>query len=113
MDYLCRRGRYADPADSPHPNLILLDLKMPRKSGHQALQEIKGNPELRLIPVVILTTSKAEEDIVRSYDLGASSFIAKPTSFEALIETMKNLQRYWFGLVMRPPGRTGPPRCTA
>ncbi len=107
IDYLYRRGKYADPKDSPHPDLILLDLKMPRKSGHQALEEIKGNPELRHIPVVVLTTSKAEEDVVRAYNSGANSFIVKPTTFGALIEAMKTLERYWFKLAALPPGRTG------
>jgi CheY-like chemotaxis protein len=85
--------------------LILLDLKMPRKSGHQALEEIKGNPELKRIPVVVLTTSKAEEDIVRAYNSGANSFIVKPTTFGALTEAMKTLERYWFKLTALPPGR--------
>ena len=107
MDYLHRRGKYAEPDRSPHPDLILLDLKMPRKSGHQALQEIKANPELRCIPVVILTTSKAEEDVVRSYDLGANSFMVKPSAFGALIEAMKTLERYWFELITLPPERVG------
>lgn len=105
MDYLHRRGKYADPNDSPHPDLILLDLKMPRKSGHQALEEIKGNSKLRCIPIVILTTSKAEEDIVRAYDSGANSFIVKPTTFIALTEALKTLERYWFKLIALPPGR--------
>lgn len=107
MDYLHRRGKYADPNDSPHPDLILLDLKMPRKSGHQVLEEIKGNPKLRCIPIVVLTTSKAEEDIVRAYSSGANSFIVKPTNFGALTETMKTLERYWFKLIALPPGRIG------
>ena len=107
MEYLHRRGRYSDPDSSPHPDLILLDLKMPKKSGHQALQEIKANPELRCIPVVILTTSKAEEDVVRSYDLGANSFMVKPPAFGALIEAMKTLERYWFELITLPPERVG------
>ena len=105
IDYLHRRGKYADPNDSPHPDLILLDLKMPRKSGHQALEEIKGTPELKHIPVVVLTTSKAEEDIVRAYNSGANSFIVKPTTFGALTEAMKTLERYWFELIALPPGR--------
>jgi CheY-like chemotaxis protein len=105
MDYLHRRGRYAEPNDSPHPDLILLDLKMPRKSGHQALEEIKASPELRCIPIVVLTTSKAEEDIARAYASGANSFIVKPTSFGTLIEVMKTLRGYWFELITLPPGR--------
>ena len=107
MDYLHRRGKYAEPNSSPRPDLILLDLKMPRKSGHQALEEIKGNSGLRRIPIVILTTSKAEEDVVRSYDLGANSFMVKPPAFGALIEAMKTLERYWFELITLPPGRVG------
>lgn len=106
MNYLHRRGRYADPNESPHPALILLDLKMPRKDGHRALQEIKGDPDLRRIPVVVLTTSKAQEDVVRSYELGANSFIIKPANFGALVEAMKALKRYWFEIVALPPGRT-------
>ncbi len=107
MDYLHRRGRYTEPNASPHPDLILLDLKMPRKGGHQALEEIKVTPELRCIPVVVLTTSKAEEDIARAYASGANSFIVKPTSFGALIEAMKTLGCYWFELTTLPPGGIG------
>jgi len=84
MDYLMRRGQYADPETSPKPGVILLDLNMPRKDGREALREIKSNPELRSIPVVVLTTSKAEEDIYRSYDLGVNSFITKPVTFDGL-----------------------------
>lgn len=103
MDYLQRRGAYTTAADSPLPGLILMDLKMPRKDGHQALKEIREDPCLRHIPVVILTTSKAEEDVMRSYELGVNSFITKPTSFDTLIEVVGNLRRYWFGVVTRPP----------
>lgn len=106
MDYLHRRGRYADPSTSPCPDLILLDLKMPRKGGHQALEEIKGDPELRRVPIVVLTTSKAEEDIARAYALGANSFVIKPAYFSALVEAMKTLGKYWFETVALPPGRT-------
>ncbi|HZA28069.1 MAG TPA: response regulator [Gammaproteobacteria bacterium] len=102
MDYLYRRGRYADMATSPRPGLILLDLNMPKKDGREALQEIKADPNLRRIPVVILTTSKAEEDIYRSYDLGANSFITKPVTFESLIELMRVMGRYWIEFVELP-----------
>ena len=102
MDYLCRRGRYVDPGEAPPPSLILLDLRMPRKSGHQALKEIKEDPDLRRIPVVILTTSSQEQDISRSYGLGVNSFITKPSSFGALVETMSVLERYWFETVTLP-----------
>jgi len=99
MDYLHRRGKYKSPADSPKPGLILLDLKMPKKDGLESLKEIKEHPELRKIPVVILTSSKAEQDIVASYDLGASSYITKPVTFEKLVETMKTLGKYWLEIV--------------
>jgi CheY-like chemotaxis protein len=102
MDYLHRRGRYADPADAPRPGLILLDLNMPRKDGREALEEIKSDPELRKIPVVVLTTSKAEEDIYRTYDLGVNSFITKPVMFESMVDVMKALGRYWFEIVELP-----------
>jgi two-component system, response regulator len=102
MDYLRHRGRYTDPSEAPPPSLILLDLKMPRKSGHQALKEIKEDPGLRQIPVVILTTSRQEQDISRSYRLGVNSFITKPSSFRGLVETMRVLERYWFEIVTLP-----------
>jgi len=102
LDYLRRRGRYADPETSPRPGLVLLDLNMPRKDGREALREIKGDPDLKRIPIVVMTTSKAEEDIVRSYDLGANSYITKPVTFERLVELMKVLGRYWFELVELP-----------
>ena len=103
LDYLHRRGRYADPKDSPRPGLILLDLNMPRKDGREALREIKGDPALRHIPVVVLTTSKTEEDILRSYDLGANCFITKPVTFEGLVDVVKVLDKHWFQLVELPP----------
>jgi CheY-like chemotaxis protein len=107
MDYLLRRGRHADPADSPVPGLILLDLNMPKKDGREALAEIKANPDLRKIPVIVLTTSRAEEDVFRSYDLGVSSFITKPVTFAGLVEAMRVLTQYWFEIVELPNGRPG------
>ena len=105
MDYLLRRGQYANPADSPKPGLILLDLNMPKKDGREALAEIKANPDLRKIPVIVLTTSRAEEDIFRSYDLGVSSFITKPVTFDGLVVAMKVLAEYWFEIVELPNGK--------
>jgi CheY-like chemotaxis protein len=102
MDYLHRRGKYVDPSDSPAPGLVLLDLNMPKKDGREALAEIKADPRLRKMPVIVLTTSKAEEDIFRSYDLGVSSFITKPVTFEGLIEAMDVLTEYWFEIVELP-----------
>lgn len=107
MDYLHQRGEWAEPGAAPRPGLILLDLNMPRKDGRQALKEIKGDPELRNIPVVILTTSKAEEDILRSYDLGVNSFITKPVTFDGLVDIMRLLGRYWFEIVELPPSARG------
>jgi CheY-like chemotaxis protein len=103
MDYLTHAGKYAD-GNAPRPGLILLDLNMPRKDGRQALEEIKTNPELRRIPVVILTTSKTEEDVLRSYDLGANSFITKPVTFDRLVEIVRSLGNYWFKIVELPVG---------
>lgn len=102
-DYLKCLGKYTEPGSAPRPGLILLDLNMPRKDGREALKEIKDDPELRQIPIIVLTTSKAEEDIYRTYDLGVNSFITKPVSFTALAEVMKTLAKYWFEIVELPP----------
>ena len=106
MEYLRRQGRYADQKDAPLPGLILLDLNMPRKDGREALKEIKADPELRRIPIVVLTTSKAEEDILRTYDLGVNSYVTKPVTFKSLVELIKVLGRYWFEVVELPPGES-------
>ena len=102
MEYLNLLGRYAPPALAPRPSLIFLDLNMPKKDGREALREIKADPKLRRIPVVVLTTSKAEEDILRSYDSGASSFISKPVTFKGLVEMMNGMGQYWFEMVHLP-----------
>lgn len=102
MQFLRHEGRFAE-TKPPRPGIILLDLNMPRKDGREALSEIKADPQLRRIPVVVLTTSKAEEDILRSYDLGVSSFIVKPVTFEGLVNLMQTLGRYWFEIVELPP----------
>jgi CheY-like chemotaxis protein len=103
MDYLFRRGVYADEQRFPMPGLILLDLNMPRKDGREALREIKSDATLRQIPVVVLTTSNAEEDVIRSYHDGVNSFISKPVSFAALIEVIRTLGKYWLHIVDLPP----------
>ena len=105
LDYLHRRAKYVDPADAPCPGLILLDLNMPKKDGREALAEIKASPGLRQIPVVVLTTSQAEEDICRSYDLGVNSYITKPVTFEALVDVARAIGEYWFEIVQLPPER--------
>jgi CheY-like chemotaxis protein len=103
MDYLKREGKYAG-VEAPKPGLILLDLNMPRKDGRQALKEIKADPDLRRIPVVVLSTSRTEEDILRTYDLGANSFITKPVTFERLVDIVRTLGVYWFSIVELPDG---------
>ena len=102
LDYLNKRGQFAEGAECPRPGVILLDLNMPRKDGREALKEIKSDPELRDIPVVVFTTSKAEEDIFKSYQLGVNSFITKPVTFEGLIKVVQTLGRYWFEIVELP-----------
>ena len=102
LEYLRREGKFADPATSPRPSLILLDLNMPRIDGREALQHIKADPNLRSIPVVILTTSKEEEDMIRGYDLGAASYITKPVNFEGLVDLMRAIGRYWIEFVELP-----------
>jgi CheY-like chemotaxis protein len=102
LDYLHRRGKYADPATSPRPGLILLDLNMPRMDGREALKEIKSDPKLRTIRVVVMTTSKAEEDILKTYNLSAASYIAKPVTFEGLLDVVRTLGKYWLEIVELP-----------
>lgn len=101
-DYLRHIGEFENSARYPLPGLILLDLNMPKKDGREALKEIKEDPRFRHIPVIVLTTSKAEEDIVRTYDLGVNSFITKPVSFAALVQVMRDIGRYWFEIVELP-----------
>lgn len=103
MDYLRCEGRYQSE-DAPRPGVILLDLKMPRKDGREALAEIKSDPDLRSIPVVVLTTSKDPRDVLLAYDLGVSSFITKPARFADLVEAMSTWRRYWFEVVSLPDG---------
>lgn len=103
IDYLECKGKYAGEDARPRPSLILLDLNMPRKDGREALKEIKSSPELRNIPVIVLTTSKAEEDILRSYNLGVNSFINKPVTFEGLVDVVRTIGKYWFEIVELPP----------
>jgi len=103
MDYLYHRGAYTDPASAPRPGLILLDLNMPRKDGREALEEIKQDPALRRIPVVVLTTSEAEQDILSTYDLGVNAFVTKPITFEQLSKAIQIIGNFWFEIVQLPP----------
>lgn len=102
LGYLRNETPYSDPAQAPRPDLILLDLNMPRKDGREALAEIKADPALRRIPVVILTTSVTEEDMIRGYDLGAASYCMKPVTFDRLVELMRALGKYWVEFVEFP-----------
>ena len=99
MQRLRKEGKYAD---APLPDILLLDLNMPRKDGREALKEIKSDPDLHQVPVVVLTTSDADEDIVRSYDLGANSYIQKPVTFDKMVEMIEALGKYWLGVVKLP-----------
>lgn len=101
FEYLRGEGKFAS-GDNPWPGLILLDLNMPRKDGREALAELKSDPKLRRIPVVILTTSKTEEDMLRGYDLGAASYLTKPVTFAGLVDLMQTLGRYWVEFVELP-----------
>lgn len=102
MEYLRKQGKFASASK---PSLVLLDLNMPRKDGREVLAEMKADPELRQIPVVILTTSQAEEDIVRSYDLHANCYISKPIDLRSLSKIVHTIDEFWFGVVKLPLGR--------
>jgi CheY-like chemotaxis protein len=102
LDYLRRLNKYSDPNSSPRPSIILLDLNMPKMDGREALREIKSDPKLRMIPVVILTTSKAEQDVLKTYDMGVNCFITKPVSFTAFVEVTRTIGHYWFDIVKLP-----------
>ncbi len=102
MDYLNRRNKFENAKDSPLPGLILLDLNMPKKDGRECLNEIKTDARFKAIPVIVLTTSKAEEDIYRSYNLGVNSFVTKPVTFASLVDVTRDLGRYWLELVELP-----------
>lgn len=104
MDYLMRRGPYADHSIAPKPHLILLDLNMPRKDGREALAEIKANQLLRRIPIVVFTTSKEGQDILRCYELGASSYVTKPCTFSGMLDMARTIGKYWLQIVELPSG---------
>ena len=102
MQYLRNEGKYSNKKKYPTPGIVLLDLNMPKMDGREALKEIKADKNLRTIPIVILTTSKAEEDILKTYNLGVSSFITKPVKFSTMVDVMKTLNKYWFEIVELP-----------
>lgn len=103
LDYLHRRNDYTSPPSAPRPDLLLLDLNMPKKDGREVLRELKADPRLQRIPVVVLTTSTSEDDVSFCYDTGASSFCTKPVTFRGLVELMEILSKYWFEHVELPP----------
>jgi CheY-like chemotaxis protein len=107
LEYLYQRGKYT-PENAPRPCFILLDLNMPRMDGREVLKLIKADENLKQIPVVILTTSKAEEDIFKTYNLGANSYITKPVTFEGLVKIIGTLRYYWFEIVNLPPEASRP-----
>lgn len=107
LDYLKQRGQFENNPDYQRPGVILLDLNMPRKDGREALKEIKSDPTLHDIPVVVFTTSKTEEDIYKSYQLGVNSFITKPVTFDGLLRVMQTLGKYWFEIVELPAKSEG------
>lgn len=100
LDFLFRRGTFAD-VDAP--DLILLDLNLPKKNGREVLEEIKNDPKLKSIPVVVLTTSRAEEDILRSYELHANCYIIKPVDLDKFMAVIKAIDHFWLSIVTRPP----------
>ena len=103
MDYLKRRGKYADPEDAPRPSLILLDLNMPKVNGREFLEQLGNEPELRSIPVVILTTSDEERDIASSYELGANAYMVKPAAFDDMVSVARIVKAHWLEAVRLPP----------
>lgn len=107
LEYLQNRGKYSDAARFPTPGIVLLDLNMPKKDGREALKELREDPRFKTLPVVVLTTSKSDLDISRTYDLGANSFITKPVSFTTLIAVMQKFCDYWFEIVELPPAAVG------
>jgi CheY-like chemotaxis protein len=100
MDFLYKRGAYASV---PRPDLILLDLNLPRKNGREVLAEIKADPDLKKIPIVVLTTSSAEEDVLRAYDLNANCYVVKPVGFDNFMEAVQSIRHFWFSIVTLPP----------
>lgn len=102
LEYLRREGAYSEPGAAPRPGLILLDLQMPRMDGFQTLEQIRSDPSFTRIPVVVMTTSGADEDIARSYDAGANSYVRKPVTFERLVDAVRAMGRYWLEIVELP-----------
>lgn len=109
MDFLLRRGRFARTGSAPRPDLILLDLNLPKKSGYEVLAELRANAEMRHVPVIILSTSDREEDIIRCYRTGANNYLTKPVQFEECVRLIAQIQKYWLETSKLPPKRLGLP----
>jgi len=103
LEYLKRRGKYSNPASSPRPDILLLDINMPRMDGKQLLKEIKDDPDLKIIPIIMLTTSRHEVDVLVSYTLGVNAYITKPVDVDRFLETIRGLEHFWLTTVMLPP----------
>ena len=103
LEYLRREKRYAPPAVAPQPAVVLLDMNMPRMDGREVLTIMKADPNLRRIPVVVLSTSRAAEEVIRSYDLGANAYIGKPVTFEELVDVLRTLGQHWLNMVTLAP----------
>lgn len=103
LDYLFRRDKYRDPSSSPRPGMILLDLNLPKVGGLDVLQQIKNDESLRTIPVIVLTVSEREQDVVRSYDLGVNTYIQKPVEFDNFLRVITTIQDYWISIATLPP----------
>jgi CheY-like chemotaxis protein len=100
LQFLRQEGEFSD---KPRPDLVLLDLNMPKKDGREVMEEMKGDPSLRRIPVVVLTSSEAEEDVVRSYELNANAYLTKPVDFDGFVDIVKRIEDFWFSVVKMPP----------
>ena len=103
MEYLLHQGPYEDVNTSPRPDLMLLDLNMPKKDGKQVLQEMRNHPDLKTLPVIVLTTSKNEQDVIASYELGCNTFINKPVDVEPFVAALRQMGQYWLKLAILPP----------
>lgn len=103
LDYLHHRGKFEDPETSPRPGMILLDLNLPKVGGMEVLKEIKNDERLRAIPVIVMTASPREEDVVRSYELGVNTYIQKPVEFETFMKVVRTVQEYWILIATLPP----------
>jgi len=111
LDYLCRRGQFADRHNG-NPAVVLLDLKMPKMDGFEVLRQIRNDPQLKLIPVVVMTSSREEQDLLRSYELGVNAYVVKPVNFDEFVDAVKQVGAFWAVVNEPPPGSVRPRRRT-